>query len=165
MKIRKKNNNMARIAKLSRALLRLETIGVISLHTGHQLICDIKHGCLVQPSPHVANALLDLPHKWTIYIAVFMRLESGKITYKPVELYIDNQYKFNDLEEVIRSEYSKLINSCNSLRIIGSGFIANPNQISLEDKAASTLFEKACARAAIEDEKTKKVIDIEERNN
>lgn len=156
MKIRKKNNNMARIAKLSRALLRLETIGVISLHSGHQLICDIKHGCLVQPSPHVANALLDLPHKWTIYISVFMRLESGKITYKPVELYINNLYRFNDLEEVIRSEYDRLINSCNSLRIIGSGFIANPNQIQLTEDKAAILFEKATARAAI---------DIEERNN
>ena len=153
MKIRKKNNSLARLARLSRALLRLETIGVISLSSGHQLICDIKHGCLVQPSPHVANALLDLPHKWTIYISVFMRLESGKITYKPVELYIDNQYKFNDLEEVIRSEYSKLIDSCNSLRIIGSGFIANPNQIQLTENKAAILFEKATVRAAIEDEK------------
>lgn len=156
MTVRKKNNNLARIAKLSRALLRLEAIGVISLHTGHQLICDIKHGCLVQPSPRVANALLDLSHKWTIYIAVFMRLESGKITYKPVELYIDNQYKFNDLEEVIRSEYSKLIDSCNSLRIIGSGFIANPNQIQLTENKAAILFEKATVRAAIEDEKNQK---------
>lgn len=152
MKKRKQNNTKARIEKFSKALLRLETIAVVNIDpSGHQMLCDIKRERLVQSSPHVHSVIVGMRHEWTIYISAFC---NGY--YKSKEIAISGEYRFNDLEEVIKAYYEELLNSCNPKHIIGSGWIANPCGISLSEEKAAKLFELARARSAVEDEKVKK---------
>ena len=70
MKRRKPNNPRARLERSCRAILSSNHVAVVSISpSGWQGMVNWKLAKRIPPGRQVANALCDIPHRWTIYVA------------------------------------------------------------------------------------------------
>lgn len=141
--MRKKNNSAARMLRFTRALLRQNHVVVAMVAMdGHQrrdAIMNWKSRRKVKVGELVMSGITDLPHPWTIYMAVFCR--SPDMTYtKAIEIEPAGQYRAEQLTDVIRQYHGDLIDSCNQAHIIGTGWIASPSGESLSEDDADSVF-------------------------
>lgn len=143
-KKRKPNNPQARIERFSRAVLRQYRVAVVNIdpHGGQGLI-DWKTCKNVKPGRQVAEAIHDLAHPWVIYIGAFCIDQNGSRYIKASEVAPNGIYKAGHLSGVIEEYYRALLDTCNPTHVVGSGWIANPSGVSLDEEQAARIFE-AC---------------------
>ena len=89
MKKRKPNSAHARMVRYSRAMLRSNHVAVIDLEASnlHTLI-NWKNGSLITSNARRAlvDAVCDIPHQWSIYIAGICRKQCGERYLKSIEV-------------------------------------------------------------------------------
>lgn len=141
-KVRKKNNARKRLMASTDALL----------HQGHIVIVDImpmeKHGLLnwkkcqpVRGTVQLVNGVCDLPHQWTIYLAVFCLSQTGERYIKGEEIEPQGRYKSEHINDAITQCHDALIATCNPGHVIGYGWIASPTGESLTEEQAARVFD------------------------
>lgn len=141
---RKPNNARARLERCSRAVLAQHRVCVVNLDPSHrQGLVDwlttknIKHG------RQVADAICDIAHPWVIYIGAFCIDQNGRRYIKAAEIAPQGIYRSDSLSGVIEEHYRALLDTCNPAHLIGSGWIANPSGVSLDEEQADRIF-SAC---------------------
>lgn len=143
-KKRKPNNMHARLERFSRSVLRQYRVAVVNIDpAGRQGLIDYGTAKNIAPGRHIADAVCDIAHPWVIYIGAFCIDQSGQRYVKAVEVAPQGIYRSDDLKNVIEENYRALIGECNPKHLIGSGWIANPNDVSLSEEQADRIFE-AC---------------------
>lgn len=141
-KVRKPNNNRARLERASRAALRQSKLAVYNVDpAGRQGLCNWETAAKYRPSRHVADAIFDMSHQWVIYISAFCRDQGGRRYYKSVEIAPHGIYHTDALAGVLDEHYRALLDSCNPAHIVGSGWIANPCGHALDEAGAARIFE------------------------
>lgn len=141
---RKPNNNRARMQRSMAAVLRTNAVAVINLDpSGRQGMINYRNCKSVPPGRHVANAVCDIAHRWTIYLAGLCIDQNGHRYIKAQEVAPDGIYLADHLTEVIETCYRALLDTCNPLQLAASGWIAVPDQVSLDEEHAARIFE-AC---------------------
>jgi len=142
-----KHNMQARLHRNSRAILRLHGAAVFQIDPQNiQGLISLKTGRLIPPSQIMADAMCDVPHSWTIYFGAFCVYESGQYL-KSEEVALQGVYLAEHLADVIEDRYRSLIDSCNPKHVVGSGWIANPCGISMDEAQAARMFEAVGAWA------------------
>lgn len=143
-KKRKPNNMHARLERFSRSVLRQYRVAVVNIDpAGRQGLIDYVTAKNIAPGRRVADAVCDIAHPWVIYIGAFCVDQNGQRYVKAVEVAPQGIYRSDDLKDVIEENYRALIGECNPKHLIGSGWIANPNGVSLSEEQADQIFE-AC---------------------
>ena len=139
---RKPNNPRARVERACRALLSANHVAVVNIDpTGKQGLINYKNCKSVAPGRHIANAICDMAHRWTIYFSGLCIDQGGQRYYKSQEIALDGIYKADQLEGVIETYYRELLDGCNPAHLVGSGWVAIPGQASLDEAQAAAVFE------------------------
>lgn len=142
MKKRKPYNPMKRFLRERKALLRLYRVAVVTVDpSGRQGLIDWRTCKNIAPGRTIAEAVCDIAHHWTIYLACFCIDDKGERYIKPLEIAPEGIYLSDDLAEVIRHYYTELRASCNPRHLVGSGWVANPSGKSLTEHEAAMIFE------------------------
>jgi len=144
MSARKPHNHRARIERASRALLRSSHIAVLNVDPGgRQGMINWKQAKRIPPGRDLANALCDIPHRWSIYIAALCRDQTGQRYMKSVEVAPQGIYLAAHLTDVIEAYYSEIRRDCNPAHLVGSGWIAIPAEVTLGEAQAFRIFDTA----------------------
>jgi recombinational DNA repair protein RecR len=133
---RKPNNGFARAERSCQALLRTNHVAVVNIDpSGSQIMANWK-SCKQIRSLAIANA---------IYIGAMCRDERGGEYIKSVEISPEGIYKVERLTDAIEHYYLELRNSANPAHLVASGWIAIPDEISMDEAQAAKLFYAAGA--------------------
>lgn len=152
MSKRKANNPRARIERFYRAILRQFRVAVVNIDpAGWQGMIDRGTLKSVASGRQIAEAVCDVAHEWVIYLGAFCVDQNGRQYIKPVEIAPQGVYKSDSLAGVIEEHYRALLDTCNPAHVVGSGWIANPAGVSLDDEQAAAIFE-ACGAWAQQQE-------------
>ena len=144
MNKRKPNNNRARMQRSMAAVLRTNHVAVINLDpSGRQGLVNYRNCKSIPPGRHVADAVCDIPHRWTIYLAGLCIDQNGHRYIKAQEVAPEGIYLAAHLTDVIETCYRSLLETCNPLQLVASGWIAVPDEVSLDEEHAAKIFE-AC---------------------
>ena len=141
-KKRKPYNPLKRFIRERKALLRLHRVAVVTVDpSGRQGLIDWSTRNNIIPGSSIADAVCNIAHHWTIYLACFCIDDKGERYIKPLEIAPEGIYVSDDLAEVIRHYYTELRASCNPRHLVGSGWVANPSGKSLTEHEAAMIFE------------------------
>lgn len=144
-------NPMKRYPRERKALLRLYRVAVVTVDpSGRQGLIDWRTCKNIAPGRTIAEAVCDIAHHWTIYLAAFCIDDKGHRYTKAVEVAPEGIYVSDDLAEVIRVFYSELRDGCNPRHMVASGWIANPSGHQLSEEDAARIFEAVGAWPAME---------------
>lgn len=139
-KVRKPHNLKARMDRACRALLRTNHAAVANVEPrDQQIMINWKHCTQIRSIP-VANALCDVAHHWTIYISVFCQMPDGQQYSKSTEFTTIGMHLVAKLDNTIEAAHAELVAQANPNHVIGSGWIAIPDQVSLEEAQANRIF-------------------------
>lgn len=142
MSKRKPNNVAERVRRASRALLRSNHAAVVNLDpSGWQGMVNYRNLKRIPPGVAIANAICDITHHWTIYLAALCIDQTGQRYIKSVEIAPQGMYKAEALTEVIEQTYTALVDEQNPAHLVGSGWIAMPAAVSLDEEQAAKVFE------------------------
>lgn len=139
-KVRKPCNRRAQIDRARRALVRTNHAAVANVEPGDIQIMVNWKTCKQICSLPVANALCDIAHRWTIYIAVFCQEPGGAQYSKATEFTTAGPHLVANLEALMIEKHAEVCASANQKHVIGSGWIAVPDQISLTEPQANAVF-------------------------
>lgn len=133
----------ARLANAARSVLKLNKVCIVNLNEPHSFQTTMHYGGkLIMATPRIASALCDIPHRWTLYLAVFC--DSGRERYtKAIELSPQGIYRSEHLTDVIREHHTALVREQNPNHVVSSGWIAFPYQIEFSEEQADRLFDAA----------------------
>jgi len=138
--VRKRNNMQLRLQRSCRALLKTNHAAVANVSPpDRQIMIDWLHCRQIRSRP-VANALCDIPHRWTVYIAVFCQEPSGAQYSKATEFTTAGMHLVASLEQLMIEKHAELCVSANQKHVIGSGWIAIPDQMTLTEAQANAVF-------------------------
>ena len=141
---RKPHNMQARMGRALGAILRSNSVAVVNLDpSGRQGMVNWKNCKNIQPSRRIADAVCDYAHHWTIYLAGLCIDQSGQRYYKAQEVAPHGIYKAEHLTDVIEQTYRALLATCNPTHLVASGWLAIPDDVSLSEEHAASVFE-AC---------------------
>lgn len=139
---RKPNNARARLERACRALLSANHVAVVNIDpAGRQGMINWKNCKNIPPGQRIADAVCDIPHRWTIYFSAFCVDPFGKRYIKSSEVEPQGIYLASQLEDVIETYYREVLDTCNPKQIVGSGWIANPCGVSLSEEQAARVFD------------------------
>ncbi|WP_235399664.1 hypothetical protein [Pseudomonas ogarae] len=93
----------------------------------------------------ITNAIFDFSYRWTIYIGAMCRDERGNEYIKTVEISPEGIYKVKRLTDAIEHYYLGLRNTANPNHLVASGWIAIPDEVSMDEAQAAKLFYAAGA--------------------
>lgn len=140
--MRKKNNMRARIARSTGAILRTNHVAVVNIDpSGKQGMINWKTLANIRPSKVIADSICDYPHRWSIYLCGMCIDSNGNRYYKAEEVSPQGIYLAEHLEDVIEQTYKALIETCNRTQLVASGWIAIPDDVSLDEEQAARIFE------------------------
>lgn len=133
----------ARLQNAARSVLKLNKVCIVNLNEPYHMQTTMHYGGkLIHATPRIASALCDVPHRWTLYLAVFC--DSGRERYtKAVELSPQGIYRSERLTDVIREHHTALVKEQNPNHVVSSGWIAFPYQIEFSEEQADRLFDAA----------------------
>lgn len=141
---RPKHSMAKRMQTASASILRQHGVCVVNIDpSNRQGLMSYKSLKNVRHSRVMANAICDYAHAWVIYIGAFCIDWQGNRYLKSTEIAPVGRYKSDDLADVIEHHYRELINGCNPMQTVGSGWIANPCDVSLTEAQAFAVFEAA----------------------
>jgi len=139
---RKKNNSKARLQRFTRALLSQNNIVVVHIHpSGRQGLINWKTCKSVAAGKLLASGICDIPHHWTVYLAVFCRSQTGERYIKADEIEPQGQYRSEQIAGVMERYHDALKAGCNPQHVIGCGWIASPVGESLTEDQAARVFD------------------------
>lgn len=140
-----KPQTRARLANAARSVLRLNRICIVNLNEPYHLQTTFSHGNrkLIMATERISRALLDVPHRWTLYLAVFCQRQDGEQYTKAIELETGGIYRAAQLTDVIREHHVKLVQAQNPGHVVSSGWIAFPYPIEYAEADADALFSAA----------------------
>lgn len=142
MSKRKPHNPKARLERFSRSVLRQHHIAVVNIDPAGKQGLINWHNCKsVAKGRHIADAICDIAHHWTIYLAALCVDQFGQQYIKATEIAPQGVYLSAHLTDVIETTYKDLLKTCNPLHIVGSGWIAIPDRVSLDEEQAARIFE------------------------
>lgn len=139
-KQRKPCNRRAQIDRSRRALVRTNHAAVANVEPGDIQIMINWKNCKQIRSLLVANSLYDISHRWTVYLAVFCQEPSGAQYSKSTEFTTSGMHLVANLEPLMVEKHAEVCASANQKHVIGSGWIALPDDISLTEAQANTIF-------------------------
>lgn len=140
-----KPQTRARLQNAARSVLKLNRVCIVNLNEPYHLQTTFHHAnCkLIMATPRISKALLDVPHRWTLYLAVFCRRQDGEQYTKAIELETNGIYRAAQLTEVIKDHHVPLVKAQNPGHVVSSGWIAFPYPIEFDEKQADQLFDAA----------------------
>lgn len=142
MSKRKPNNPRKRIEAASRAILRANHVAVINIDPSHdQGLINWKTAKQIAPGRSIAEAICDVPHRWSFYFAAMCADQSGGQYMKSTEATPNGLYLSSHLADVIEAVYKDLLNTCNPRHVIASGWIAFPYHAEISEEQAWAAFE------------------------
>lgn len=145
MKPRKANNPQARLERFYRALIGSNHVCVVNIDpSGRQWMFNWKSAKRIT-SRRVVDAIFDVSHHWTIYIAGMCVAQDGGEYLKSVEIAPVGLYLASQITEAIEHHYTELRDSCNPKHLVAYGWIAIPAAVSLDEELAAKLFAAAGA--------------------
>lgn len=150
MSTRKPHDMRARLARNCRALVRTNHAAVINIDpAGAQHLVNWKTGRLIKSRPMV-DAVCDFAHPWCIYISALCIDQLGQRYIKSIEAAPQGVYLAAQLTDVIEACYREHLSGCNPQHIVGSGWIAIPNSVTLDEAQAARLFDAVGAWPTLE---------------
>lgn len=144
MSRRKPNNNRARLERTLRAILSSNHVAVVNIDVSGrhwQGMVNWKLAKRIPPGRRVADALCDIPHRWTIYLASLCVDQAGNRYMKSQEVAPNGVYLAEHLTDVIETCYRAQVDGCNPRQLVASGWIAIPCQVSLTEEQAYRIFD------------------------
>lgn len=140
----KRARYQARMANAARSVLIANKVCITNLNEPYSFQTTFHHGNLkmIRAGRRIAQALCDIPHRWTIYLAVFC--DSGREKYtRAIDITTTGIYRAEHLTDVIREQHTALVKEQNPNRVKSSGWIAFPYPIDFSPEQADTLFSAA----------------------
>lgn len=142
MSKRKPHNMRARIERSCRALLSSNHVAVVNIDpSGRQGMINWQNCKSIPPGQRIADAVCDIPHRWTIYLSVMCQKANGEQYCKSVEIAPQGNYLAAHLTDAIEATYKDLRAECNPNHVVASGWIAIPAAVSLEEAQAAKVFD------------------------
>lgn len=141
---RKPHNARARMERYCRSMLRLHSVAVMDSEAAElQTLIDYKRARVITASSRqgLVDAVCEIPHQWTIYIAYLCRSQTGERYMKSAEVVPQGIYKAEQLGDVIEPLARDLLDQCNPLHRPRLGWIAIPDSVSLREDQAARIFE------------------------
>lgn len=141
MSKRKPHNMQVRLERSCRALLATNHAAIVSIDpSGLQVMINWKNcrRILVQK---VADALCDIPHRWTIYVAGFCVANNGEQYIRSLEATPDGVHRAEKLNDVIEHFSNQVRDECNPNHRVAMGWIAIPGALSISEAQAAKVFE------------------------
>lgn len=139
-KVRKPCNRKAQIDRARRALVRTNHAAVANVEPGDVQVMVNWKTCKQIRSRPVADALCDLSHTWTVYIAVFCQDERGAQYSKATEFTTEGVHLVASLESLMVEQHAAVCASANPKHVIGSGWLAIPGRVELTEAQANAVF-------------------------
>lgn len=140
MSKRKPCNRKVQIERSMRALLGTNHASVINIDpSGLQIMIHWKNGKQIL-SKQVADALCDIPHRWTIYIAGICVRHDGAQYIKAVDIRPSGVHLVERLSDVIEHFYNEVKDDCNPNHLVGMGWLAVPGVVPITEAQLSALF-------------------------
>lgn len=123
-------------------MLRTNHVAVVNIDpSGWQGMVNWKTVKRIPPGRAVADAICDIPHSWTIYLAALCIDQNGQRYMKSAEAAPAGIYLAEHLTDVIEACYLELNISCNPEHLVASGWIAIPTTVSLSEAKADQIFD------------------------
>jgi hypothetical protein len=88
----------------------------------------------------VAEALCDIPHRWTIYIAGICVRQDGAQYIKSIDIRPDGIHRAASLADVVEHFYNEVKDECNPNHRVGMGWLAVPGIVPIPEAQLSALF-------------------------
>lgn len=140
MSKRKPCNRKVQIERSMRALLGTNYASVINIDpSGLQIMVHWKNRKQIL-SKKVADALCDIPHRWTIHIAGICVGQDGAQYIKPIEARPDGIHLVEKLSDVIEHFYNEVKSDCNPSHLVGMGWLAVPSVVPVSEAQLSALL-------------------------
>lgn len=124
-----------------RALVRSNHVAVVDVEVAELQVMVNWRSCRRIVSRNIVDAICDIPHQWTIYISAMCIDQAGMRYIKSLEVAPQGNYLAAHLAGVIEAQFHALKQDCNPQHLIGSAWIAIPNQVELEEEQASRIFD------------------------
>jgi hypothetical protein len=144
MSKRKSNSAHARMVRYSRAMLHRNRVAVLDIeHRNLHTMINCSNATLITTNARRAlvDALCDIPHPWTIYLAGLHRPDNAEPYMKSEELSLGGIYLAESLVDVIEPRAKALQAVCNPDHFIGMAWIAMPYEASLTEAQAERVFD------------------------
>lgn len=140
MSKRKPCNRKVQIERSMRALLGTNHAAVISIDpSGLQIMLSWKSGKQILVK-QVADALCDIAHRWTIYIAAICVRQDGAQYIKSIDVRPDGIHRVERLADVVEHFYNEVRDDCNPNHRVGMGWLAVPGIVPISESKLSALF-------------------------
>lgn len=140
MSTRKKHSLRLRIERSARSLLKTNHVAVVNVEPGDTQIMLNWKTCKQIRSRPVADALCDIAHAWTIYISVFCQAPGAGQYSKSIEFSPAGLHLVANLEQLMVEKHAELVAQANKMHVIGSGWLAIPDTLSLTEAEADRVF-------------------------
>lgn len=138
---KKKNNLARRELRFTRALLGSNNVAIVRVGS-EQMVMNWRNLKQISVGHLLQRGINELPHHWTIYLAVFCRSQTGERYIKPVEIAPAGQYKAEHLTAVLQDQITQLRGTCNPAHVLMTGWIATPYPRSLTEEEADRVFDQ-----------------------
>lgn len=137
---KKKGALESRRLRFTRSLLKQHCVSIVNVG-GRQGLVHWKNLKSIAAGRLLAEGICDLPHEWTIYLAVLCRSQTGEQYIKSEEVAPQGQYRAEHLTEVIRHYHDELTATCNPAHIVQRAWIALPYRVTVEEEQAARVFD------------------------
>ncbi|WP_417312411.1 hypothetical protein [Ectopseudomonas khazarica] len=144
MSQRKRYNHKARLATYYRAMLRKHHVAVLDIdHLELQTLIDWKKPAAITSNSRLAivEAVTEIPHRWSIYLAALSRDQRGEAYMKSVEVAPQGNYNAEQIRDVIEAYCVELKAASNPNHFIGLAWIAIPAEVTLTEAQAERVFD------------------------
>jgi hypothetical protein len=139
-KKRKKHNATSRYIKVARSCLKGLAVAWTD-ETKNCVMVDIKRKSEVRVTEVLAKAFSEVPHHWSIFIAVMGKQPNGDVYMKSEQIKTNQPYYQNDLADYLNERHQALISGMNRNALCGVGWAAAPNGHDWSEEEAFSLFE------------------------
>ena len=147
MSRRKPHNHQARAQTYLGALLRQNHVAVVDAEASEvQVLVNWQNGkriSLKQPRVYrlLVEAVCEVAHHWSIYLAALCCDQSGQRYMKSVEVEPEGVFLAKRLDAVIEHYTDELKAGCNPAHFVGVGWIAVPDAVTLAEAQAAAIFD------------------------
>ncbi|KPA95393.1 hypothetical protein [Pseudomonas asplenii] len=140
MSKRKPCNRRVQIERSMRALVNTNHAAVINIDpSGLQIMINWKNGKQILSIP-VSDALCDIAHRWTIYIAGICIRQDGTEYIKSIDIKPDGVHMVERLSDVLEHFYKEVKADCNPIHLVGMGWLAVPGERTVTEAQLSSLL-------------------------
>jgi hypothetical protein len=147
MDVSKKYNKQASRERFARAYVRQFKVAVVHVvdRAGEerQGVINYKACANYAAGLSTKEMICDVAHRWSICLGAFCVDEYGRKYLKSLEFEPNGIYKSDSLAGVMKHFHAELLDGCNSKHVVGKGWIAIPDSVSLTEEQAFQIFE-AC---------------------